>query len=203
MKWRKKYDVNLEEIHKLNVNGYSLPELSKMYHMSRTALNNYLAKAGYEVRKHYRNMKITKRNAFSNLTVYKSTDAWKRALVRRHGHKCMVPNCNYDVILEAHHVVFRETGGIMSIANGILLCPNHHAEAHAGLLKCDLALLKQEELLESPDKDNQQSSYESNWLNPERVVEDSETNSRAKAVMETRASWSRRKTKEEILRNMI
>ena len=83
--------------------------------------------------------------------------------------------------------------------NGILLCPNHHAEIHAEILDINLALLKRGELLENPEKDNQQLSHESNCKDAARVMESSTTSSRAKAVMEPRAPRSRRKTKDEFL----
>jgi hypothetical protein len=101
--------------------------------------------------------------------------------------------CGYDKIVEAHHIILAVEGGRMTIENGSILCPNHHAESHAGLIDLKIALVKQGELLENPsEKDNQQPSHiSSNRI--ARDVKGSETNSRAKAVMETRAPWSGRR----------
>lgn len=90
-------------------------------------------------------------------------------------------------------------GGQTTIENGILLYPNRHAEIHAEILDINLALLKRGELLENPEKDNQQLSHESSCQNTVRVMESSTTSSRAKAVTEPRAPRSRRKTREEYL----
>lgn len=105
--------------------------------------------------------------------------------------------CGYNKIVEAHHIVPATEGGQMTIKNGALVCPNHHAESHAGLIDLKVALSKRGELLENPEKDNQQPSYVSSNL-VARDIEGPETNSRAKAVMETRAlRLDKRLTQEE------
>lgn len=47
---------------------------------------------------------------------------------------CMVPGCGYDKVVDAHHIVPKCKMGADRMENGILLCPNHHREADAGLI---------------------------------------------------------------------
>ena len=195
MKWKKKYNINLEEVHEKNINGDSLVVLSKEYGIPKTTLGRYLINAGYKIQ-------MNGRNPFRKYFVSKTdkdidydygpknTIPWKQALIFRFGHKCKI--CGYDKIVEAHHIVPTSEGGSTSLKNGILLCPNCHAEVHAELLDLTEALVKLDELLEYPKKDNQQPSCVSKHI-MHSDTEGSETNSRAKAVMETRASKSRSK----------
>ena len=183
MKWKRYYNVDISEIHRLNLEGYSLPELSKKFGIPRTTLNRYLHSEGYDVLHTKYRTKVAKRRIIAETKEFKCTSAWKRSLIRKLGPKCMI--CGYETIIEAHHIIPMCDGGKTTIENGCLLCPNHHAEAHVGILS--KALLKRDELLESRIG-NQQPSLESKWLNPPRVKEGSTTNARAKAVIATRAS---------------
>ncbi len=58
----------------------------------------------------------------------------RRNMLRFHGHKCMVPGCGFDFIVENHHIVPRSEKGGGELPNCILLCPNHHALADAEVL---------------------------------------------------------------------
>lgn len=49
MKYSRKYNVDLEEIYKKHIDGYSLPELSIEYNIPRTTLNRYLDENGYTI----------------------------------------------------------------------------------------------------------------------------------------------------------
>jgi len=184
MKWKRKYDIDLKMVHRMNRMGFSLVEIGNKYNIPRTTLNRYLSDAGYEIYNNKYRTKVTQRKIQTEREEFTCPNAWKRALVRKFGNKCMV--CGYTTIIEAHHVVPQVDGGKTSISNGSLLCPNHHAEAHAGLI--NVALVKREELLENPVKDNQHPSLERKWIKPPRVKEGSTTNARAKAVKATRAS---------------
>lgn len=205
MKWNKKYNVDLDKIHNENLNGFSMVELSEKYNIPKTTLLRYMNEAGYEV---LVNRKIVKSPYFITKTEhnvdydfgYKNTFPWKKALIFKFGHKCFV--CGYDKIVEAHHIVSTCNGGKTSIRNGILLCPNHHAEVHAEILSLTEALVKLEELLEYLIKDNQQPSYEGKAKQHKRakpmVIEGSETKELAEAVISSRASRSsKRNTKQE------
>jgi 5-methylcytosine-specific restriction endonuclease McrA len=197
MKWKRKYNIDIQELHEKNMAGMSLVDLAKEYKIPRTTLNRYLADAGFPI---FVNRKNTAKYWIPRMRQkesYTCTSAWKRALILRHGYKCLI--CGYDKIVEAHHIIPQAEGGKTTVSNGILLCPNHHAEAHAEILNIPKALLKRGELLENPEEDNQQPSHEDNQDSLAKVMEGSETSSRAEAVMEPRAPRSRRKTKNEFL----
>lgn len=133
MKWHKKYDLDLKEIHDKNKEGFSLPELSVEYGVPRTTLNRYLRDAGYKVYFNRHRGRITAWRKRQKRTEFACVNTWKRRLVEKFGNACCV--CGYDRIVEAHHIVPQEEGGRHTSENGILLCPNHHAEVHAGFLK--------------------------------------------------------------------
>ena len=202
MKYAKKYKVNIQEVVTLNANGRSLPEISKTLNVPRTTLNRYLHGAGFSVIKHFRNTHIVLRARLLKREVFNTHGSWKNALIRKFGHKCAI--CGYSLIVESHHIISRINGGLMSIKNGVLLCPNHHAEAHAGILNVKIALIKSGELLENQMTDNQQPSLESKQNYLPRVEKGSETNSQVKTVMETRVpesgkQYGRRKINSERL----
>lgn len=138
MKWARKFDVDVETIHALNMDGYSLPELSQMFGVPRTTLNRYLIEAGHTVLFNRHRGRIASWKRRHAIEEFSCSFSWKRALLELWPHKCAA--CDYVKIVEAHHVVPTSKGGKSTRDNGILLCPNHHAEAHAGLL--DEATLK-------------------------------------------------------------
>lgn len=139
MKWVKKHELNLEEIYAKHLEGFSLPELSEMYGVPRTTLNRYLTNAGYKVFFNRHKCRIASWKRRHQIEEFVCPNAWKRALLELQEHKCLI--CQYDKIVEAHHITPQSEGGKSTRENGILLCPNHHAEAHAGLLDQD-ALVK-------------------------------------------------------------
>ena len=49
MKWQNKYNIDIEEVHTKNMEGYSLTDLSSMFNVPKTTLNRYLKKAGYRI----------------------------------------------------------------------------------------------------------------------------------------------------------
>lgn len=61
----------------------------------------------------------------------------RRRAIRVHGHKCMIPGCDFDYVVHNHHITPRSEGGSHDLENCILLCPNHHALADAGVLSRD------------------------------------------------------------------
>lgn len=170
MKWQRKYSIDMEEARKLNEDGWSLPELSKKYGIPRTTLNRYFHQDGYKIYFNNHKCKVTRWVVRRKRKNFKCVNAWKRALVERFDHKCMV--CGYEAIVEAHHIIPRNEGGDTSIDNGVLLCPNHHAESHAGLLNI-IALSKSGELLGKQATVNQQPSRISSkkWLRKHKAID--------------------------------
>jgi len=201
MKWRQKYIIDIDKLYHENRNGASLVDLSNKYNIPRTTLNRYFSKHGLDVMCNRKNSGQYRINQKLKMEKYTCSYAWKKGLVLKYGYKCMA--CGYDKIVEAHYIVPSVDGGEMTICNGSLFCPNCHAEAHAGILEFDIALLKRDELLENPEKDNQQPSHKDNCQETAKVVEGSTTSSRAEAVMEPRASRSNRKIKCGYLSNSL
>jgi len=189
----KKYNVNVEKIHVENLLGLNLRELSKKYGIPKTTIGRYLRKAGHEIKMNGRNPYKWMTENFDYTFSSNSTVCWKQALVYYHGHKCFV--CGYDKIVEAHHILPLNDGGLTTIRNGILLCPNCHAEVHRELLDLTKALVKLDELLENLYEGNQQPSCICKHNNMPRDTEGSETSRGAKAIILPRASRSRRKYK--------
>lgn len=60
---------------------------------------------------------------------YKSRASWAKAVVRHYGNKCQ--RCGWcEARCDAHHRVPKSMGGLHTIANGIVLCPNCHRAHH-------------------------------------------------------------------------
>ncbi len=59
---------------------------------------------------------------------------WTR-LFRERGGICEIPGCDFDDVLEVHHLISRKSGGTDEMNNVIVLCPNHHRMLHSGLLR--------------------------------------------------------------------
>ena len=188
MKWKRKYKVDLEEVHNRNLKGASLAILSKEYNIPKTTLNRYLTEKGYKIQMNRKTDKrpyfISKEKGINHEYNANNSFAWKQALIYHFGYKCAV--CGYDKIVEAHHILPVNRNGKDTIKNGILLCPNHHAEVHAGLLDLTKALIKLSELLGNLYEGNQQPSHIGKLKQP-RDMEGPTTTSQAEAVIEARA----------------
>lgn len=61
----------------------------------------------------------------------------RRRMTRAFGERCMIPGCDFDFVVHNHHIIPRREGGGHQMENCILLCPNHHALADAGVLSRD------------------------------------------------------------------
>ena len=187
MKWRK-YDIDVDELHEKNIAGANLRQLSKEYGVPKTTIGRYLKKAGYDIEMHGRNPYRWMTEDFDYEFSHNSSVCWKQALVYYHGHKCFI--CGYDKVVEAHHIIPIGKGGYTNIRNGILLCPNHHAEVHTNQLDLTKALVKLDELLEHLEEGDQQPSCVCKRYTSPRDTEGSETSEQAKAVISPRASKS-------------
>lgn len=60
---------------------------------------------------------------------YKTRQAWAMAAIRHYGNKCEV--CGWaEATCDVHHRVLKSRGGLHTITNAIVLCPNHHRLEH-------------------------------------------------------------------------
>jgi hypothetical protein len=67
----------------------------------------------------------------SDERAYKSKKSWAAAVRRVKGGKC--ERCGWDKALcDVHHKVPRAAGGINTISNGEVICPNCHRVEHGG-----------------------------------------------------------------------
>lgn len=180
-----KHNIDINVLHTLNSEGYSIPELSEKFSLPKTTINRYLKSEGFVVfnnRHRQRISTLNRRISERKTKNYKHSANWKNALIQINGYRCQV--CGYDKIVDAHHIIPRSRGGKSTIVNGILLCPNCHAEVHAKLIDL-MGLVKLGELLGPLEEGNQQPSRISDKLI--RGSKGSTTRGRAKAVIPPRA----------------
>ena len=65
---------------------------------------------------------------------YKSRASWAKAAVKAYGNKC--ERCGWaEARCDVHHRHAKAKGGLHTIANAIVLCPNCHRVEHEGLPK--------------------------------------------------------------------
>jgi len=61
--------------------------------------------------------------------VYKTRHGWAKAVIRHYGNACQ--HCGWNkTTCDAHHRNPKADGGLHTIANGIVLCPNCHRLEH-------------------------------------------------------------------------
>lgn len=63
---------------------------------------------------------------------YKEHSTWARSVKRYFGNECMICGWN-KASCDAHHIIEKSKGGLNTLQNALVLCPNHHAEVHANL----------------------------------------------------------------------
>lgn len=60
---------------------------------------------------------------------YKTKHSWAKAVIRHYGNKCQ--KCGWDKgRCDAHHKKMKSAGGLHTIENGEVLCPNCHRIEH-------------------------------------------------------------------------
>lgn len=63
---------------------------------------------------------------------YRSLAAWRIAACKHHGAACQ--SCGWNkASCDVHHKVPRSSGGLNTIANAVVLCPNCHRVAHGAV----------------------------------------------------------------------
>lgn len=60
------------------------------------------------------------------------TRRFQKELLKLYGYKCAI--CKYDKFVNCHHIERFSVNQNNSRKNGIVLCPNHHAEADYGII---------------------------------------------------------------------
>lgn len=64
------------------------------------------------------------------LHCYKTRHAWAKAVLKFYGNQC--ERCGWNLArCDVHHRELKSEGGLHTIANGVVLCPNHHRLAHS------------------------------------------------------------------------
>lgn len=67
----------------------------------------------------------------SGLRCYKTRHSWAKAAIRHYGNKC--ERCSWDKArCDVHHRIEKSKGGLHTIANAVVLCPNCHRIHHEG-----------------------------------------------------------------------
>ena len=57
---------------------------------------------------------------------------FQKRILREYGYRCQI--CGYDKFVNCHHIEKWSKNKNDSVENGIVLCPNHHAEADYGII---------------------------------------------------------------------
>jgi len=66
--------------------------------------------------------------------VYGNRRAWAKAVKREHGEAC--ERCGWaEAACDVHHKKPRHAGGLNTVANGVVLCPNCHRTSHGVALQ--------------------------------------------------------------------
>lgn len=65
---------------------------------------------------------------------YKTRHGWAIAAIRKYGNKCEI--CGWDKArCDVHHRIPKSVGGLHTLQNAIVLCPNCHRETHNEMVK--------------------------------------------------------------------
>jgi len=112
---------------------------SKLCSYSKCFNKHYAA--GYCVMHRQRNikglpmdMKYASKNEYlrGNLSFeHRDVNSWAKAVKQFFGKACMI--CGWDkASCDTHHIQEKSQGGLNTLRNAVVVCPNHHAEIHAG-----------------------------------------------------------------------
>lgn len=114
--------------------------LEKEYLTARKTINQIATEFGCSweviykrIKKH--NLPLRNRKMFYRGRRRRTTTEHKRfqkKILGVYGYKCAI--CGYNKFVNAHHIEPWAKNENNSLENGILLCPNHHAEADYGII---------------------------------------------------------------------
>lgn len=75
----------------------------------------------------------------------------RRNATKYFGYKCMI--CNWEIVVDVHHIIPVRDGGSNNLNNLAVLCPNHHAMADRGMINPDeLTELVASAIAQLPDR---------------------------------------------------
>lgn len=67
--------------------------------------------------------------------IYTQKQNWAKAVIRERGNRCEI--CGWaEARCDVHHRVPVSKGGLNTVGNGIVLCPNHHRIEHERTAEC-------------------------------------------------------------------
>jgi 5-methylcytosine-specific restriction endonuclease McrA len=68
--------------------------------------------------------------------VYANKGSWMKAVRRVYGDICMRCGWN-EATCDSHHIIAKASGGLNTLENSVVLCPNCHRLVHAGIVSTD------------------------------------------------------------------
>lgn len=127
--------------------GYSFPEIGRFLNRDHSTIINYISEENENRYNRFKEKIYNRQDEegyeqfLRNRTQGKAKPTKKtqrfskyKSLFAQYAYRCAVPNCNFDSVLEIHHILPRAKGGTDDLSNLIVLCPNHHSLADKGFL---------------------------------------------------------------------
>lgn len=147
--WLRKYGIKIRPSNsRVYLDGKVYPSkykitkeyLQKQYMTRRKTLNQIASELGCSwdtVRKQiikngFPMRNKTASNRGGNRRTTTEVRRFQKKCLRKYGYRCIV--CGYDKFVNAHHIEPWASTKNDDVGNGIILCPNHHAEADYGVL---------------------------------------------------------------------
>jgi len=120
----------------LSRSGISISAISRMFGKDHTTIMNAVKKAEERYKQELDSFSVEYSNPIEMLDS-KSPYATGRSkkwewVYKLYEGKCAI--CGFSDVVQIHHIKPRSVGGTDNISNLIVLCPNHHALHHLGLV---------------------------------------------------------------------
>lgn len=108
----------------------SIKDVALMVGCSEITIRKWLRKYNLESKPAY--IYLPNYNKYKEFSIEEELKKPSLYAKKYYGEKCLI--CGYDKSVDVHHILPQKVGGKSIIKNLIVLCPNHHREAHIGLL---------------------------------------------------------------------